>query len=1041
MIPQPPKLENLSAGTKLIAGMGTSTILPDFDFETYSEAGFLWRAADGKFEAPPNAPKKGLPSIGAAVYSEHHSTEVLSCAYDLKDGKGKRLWKPGDLPPFELFQHLARGGLLEAWNIAFERWIWVNVCQRKYGWPPLPFDQLRCAKAKSHAFAIPGGLDAAGNIMNIQNKKNKDGKRLLDKFSMPRNPTKNDLRKRIKPVDDPIDANLLYQYNLQDIAAEAELSSLMPDLTEHELEFWLCDQRINFRGVQLDQYAIINCIAIVEQAHERYNDEIVRITRGRVGAASEIQKIRAWMMEYGVHAPTLGAEDVTQLLKIESLPEDVRRVLEIREMIGSASVKKLYAMMNQSTQKGRVHDIFVFHSARTGRAAGAGPQPQNLPNSGPIVSKCIRCQKHFNKDLLLCPWCGSYSTREQVEWNPKAVEDALETIAPGNLDCVEYFWGKNAITIISGCLRGLFIAAPGKDLICSDYSAIEAVVLAALSGESWRMEVFNTHGKIYEMSASKITGIPFDDFIRHKEETGQHHPARKKVGKVAELACISGSTLVLTDKGYIRIKDATSEYKLWDGEKWVNHQGVICKGKKKIIIVDGVRMTPNHPISLGDSWTAAKKLVSNADTLSRALEICSGSLPSLDSEILNLKLKYGLDVLVALLNTKCAFLTYVREKVHVVINALKLKVIERTILNIIGLMKTASQIKNIGGDYLIGFLLRLGGVITLNKNNSIAMVVGELRSHKPGAMIAENSSNTLSRWRVGIIPNLKWIVSTLIKAMNLVTLGSLVVKKTRSIKEKLMTLKNRLRNYENVYDIVNAGNLHRFTIKTNSGHLIVHNSGYQGWIGAWKQFGADEFFTDDEMKKAILAWRAASPSIVEMWGGQIKDWYPNFYGLEGAAVQAVLNPGKPYAFRGITYIVNRDVLYCQLLSGRYLTYHKPRVYPSSRKQDTVSLSFEGWNTNPKYGSIGWVRMETYGGKLTENVVQATARDILAYAIVNLEKAGYPVVLHVHDEIVSEVPENFGSVAEFEQIMSKLPDWAATWPVKANGGWRGKRYTK
>jgi DNA polymerase bacteriophage-type len=754
MIPQPPKLENLPAGTKLVAGMGTSTVLADFDFETYSEAGYLWNPQRNKFDAPPNAIKKGLPSIGAAVYSEHASTEVLSCAYDLKDGKGKRLWRPGELPPIDLFQHLIRGGLLEAWNIGFERWIWLNVCERKYGWPPLPFDQLRCAKAKSHAFAIPGGLDAAGNIMNIEHKKHKDGKRLLEKFSMPRNPTRHDVRTRIRPQDDLNDANLLYQYNLQDIAAESELSSLFPDLTEHELDFWLCDQKINFRGVQLDQNAIINGISIIEQAYKKYNNDLLTLTKGKVSAASEIQKLRNWMMEYGVHVPNLDAEDVSKLLAIDSLPDDVRKALKIREMVGLASVKKLYSMLNQSTQSGRVHDLFVYHSARTGRAAGAGPQPQNLPNSGPEVCECQQCKKHYGINAVgnICPWCG-YSLANKVEWNPVAVQDAFETLYTGNLECVEYYWG-NAIEIISACLRGMFIAATGKDLICSDYSAIEAVVLAALSGETWRMDVFNTHGKIYEMSASKITGIPFDEFIRHKKETGQHHPMRKKVGKVAELA-----------------------------------------------------------------------------------------------------------------------------------------------------------------------------------------------------------------------------------------------------------------------------------------------SGYQGWIGAWKQFGADEFFNDDEMKRAILAWRAASPKIVEMWGGQIRDWYPCFYGLEGAAVQAVLSPGKRFDYRGISYIVNRDVLYCQILSGRYLTYHKPRVVPSVRKADTVSLSFEGWNTNPKYGSIGWVRMETYGGKLTENVVQATARDILAHAIVNLEKAGYPVVLHVHDEIVAEIPENWGSVAEFEEIMSKLPVWASDWPVKANGGWRGKRYAK
>jgi DNA polymerase len=110
-------------------------------------------------------------------------------------------------------------------------------------------------------------------------------------------------------------------------------------------------------------------------------------------------------------------------------------------------------------------------------------------------------------------------------------------------------------------------------------------------------------------------------------------------------------------------------------------------------------------------------------------------------------------------------------------------------------------------------------------------------------------------------------------------------------------------------------------------------------------------------------------------------------------------------------------------------------------RDQFAISYEGWNTNPKNGPIGWIRIDTYGGRLTENIVQATARDIQWYGMRNLTAAGYPIVLHVYDEDVAEVPEGFGSVEEFERIMSTMPPWAADWPIRANGGWRGKRYRK
>jgi DNA polymerase len=773
MIPMPLSLDDMPAGTQLPVGLGKSTIIADMDFETYSEAGYEWDSYENKWIGLPGANDKGLFCTGAARYTEHPSAEVLSLAYDLKDGSGPRLWLPSfDYLPEDLFQHLADGKLIEAWNCQFERWVWMHICQKKYGFPPLPFGQLRDAMAKARAHALPGGLDACSKVLGCH-PKDPRGKKLLDKFSIPRNPTKNDERRRIFCRQEKQEAQALYEYNLKDIQVEAEISSKIPDLNDNELKFWQCDQAINLRGVKVDLEMVDACIAIVEQAHYRYTRELSEITNGYVTSVSEIQKIKTWAVENcGVFLPDVTESTVSKYL--ENLKEaidpqvlKVRRILQIRSLIGSSSVKKLYAMKNQVTSDGRLHDLFLYHTARTGRASGQGPQPQNLPNSGPEVILCDVCNKSYTSydaETGVCSWCGKLGVKDYAyfviqkvirkkEWNERAIEDAFESITPGDLSCVEFFW-DDPIAVISGCLRSLFIAEKDKNLICSDYSAIEAVVLAALAGEQWRLDVFNTHGKIYEMSASKITGIPFEEFEKHKKETGNHHPARKKVGKVAELA-----------------------------------------------------------------------------------------------------------------------------------------------------------------------------------------------------------------------------------------------------------------------------------------------SGYQGWTGAWKQFGADEFFSEEEIKKNILAWRKASPKIVEMWGGQFRHWNSELYGLEGAAVSAIANPGKEYSYRGITYVVHLDVLYCRLLSGRYLTYHKPRLQPHVDSKKGLQLSFEGWNSNQKYGAPGWIRLTTYGGKLTENVVQATARDILAHAIVNLEERGYPVVLHVHDEIVCEIPKGWGSIEEFELIMSTMPSWAKGWPIKANGGWRGQRYRK
>ena len=154
-------------------------------------------------------------------------------------------------------------------------------------------------------------------------------------------------------------------------------------------------------------------------------------------------------------------------------------------------------------------------------------------------------------------------------------------------------------------------------------------------------------------------------------------------------------------------------------------------------------------------------------------------------------------------------------------------------------------------------------------------------------------------------------------------------------------------------------------------------------------------------------------------------------------------PGQMFWYNGIGYGVKNDVLYCRLPSGRLLSYHRPRLEPDVTPwgKSVWKITFEGWNSDYKKGHIGWMRLETYGGKLTENVIQAASRDILTHAMGAVDRAGYQIVLHVHDEIVAEVPTGVGSVEELERIMANCPPWADDWPIKAAGGWRGQRYRK
>lgn len=221
--------------------------------------------------------------------------------------------------------------------------------------------------------------------------------------------------------------------------------------------------------------------------------------------------------------------------------------------------------------------------------------------------------------------------------------------------------------------------------------------------------------------------------------------------------------------------------------------------------------------------------------------------------------------------------------------------------------------------------------------------------------------------------------------------------------------------------------------KRQVGKVQELSLGFGGGKGAFqnmaKNYGVK--VSDAVAEEIKTAWRAANPETVQYW-----------YALERAATHAVLNHGKVYAAgakgRQVKFLVKGSFLWCQLPSGRPLCYPYPRIQevmkPWGEAGDAVTYMYVDSLTNK------WTRGSTYGGSLAENVTQATARDVLTEAMLRVEDAGYNIAFHVHDEIVAEVPDSFGSVKEFERIMATPPEWAAGMPIAVKG-WEGHRYGK
>lgn len=541
------------AGQQFSVMHGVTTVLSDWDWETYSEAGYVWGTEPGywkkapkkkpldavldpsgywlyvppvpRLEPLPGAGKRyGLTVVGTYNYVLHETFRPLRLAYNLKDGVGKRAWIPGQADPLDLLDHIERGGLLEAFNSFFEYAVYSLYCMPKLGWPLLRLEQTRCCMAKAGMAGYPRKLEHTGAVLRIANPKDKEGKALINKLTVPKEPTKANGDRCWTPETAPEDFRKFYAYNDTDIVAEAEVSSKTPDLNPREHRIWLADQRINHRGMQIDLVAVDNGIAIVEQATKRDNAELQQITNGRVKTFNQVAEIRGWLADnFGIYLADLDEETIEEEL-LKPHPEVVLRVLKIRERLSFGCVKKLYGMKLQACPDGRLRDQFAYGSAHTQMWNGVAVQVMNLYKSD-----------KFNK--------------------PEQVELALAILASRDLDYVEKVFANGppwdpddndkmeALDVIANCLRSMIVARTGARLISADYSAIQAVVTSALAGEKWRLDVFHTHGKIYEAMASQLTGNPIEFYLEYRKRTGKHHVDRQKKGKIPFLANDFGAWL------------------------------------------------------------------------------------------------------------------------------------------------------------------------------------------------------------------------------------------------------------------------------------------------------------------------------------------------------------------------------------------------------------------------------------------------------------------------------------------------------------------
>lgn len=430
---------------------------------------------------------------GLYKYAQSNDFEILLFAYSLNGSEVKVIdLAQGETVPDEIIKRLSDNETeLRAYNANFE-WYCLNRAGFKTN-----LKQWKCTMIHAYYAGFPGGLGKVGKALGFEEDKKKDmsGKALIRYFSIPCKATRaNGGRTRNLPYHDLDKWNLFVEYNRQDVVAEMAIMNKLKSVKvpEGEWEQWQMDIRMNERGIAIDTDLVDSSLWISEYWNERLMNEARDITG--LDNPNSTSQLLEWLKSQDVKVENLQKVTVEKLIK--EVTGKVKRVLEIRKELSKTSTKKYVAMKAALGEQNRVRGLLQFYGAnRTGRWAGRLVQVQNLP-------------RNYIQNLS--------GTREVVKRKDVATLEILYGNIPDTL---------------SQLIRTAFIPEEGKKFVIADFSAIEARVIAWLAGERWRSEVFKTHGKIYEASASQMFGVPIE-----KIKKGNPEYALRQKGKVAELA-------------------------------------------------------------------------------------------------------------------------------------------------------------------------------------------------------------------------------------------------------------------------------------------------------------------------------------------------------------------------------------------------------------------------------------------------------------------------------------------------------------------------
>lgn len=926
-----------------------------------------------------------LSKCGVYKYASSPAFEILLFGYAVDGGDVRVVdLACGEQIPDEILSALSDASVTKwAFNAMFER-----VCLSNFLGEWLEPEGWRCTMVWAATLGLPLSLESAGVALGLEKQKLTEGKDLIRYFCVPCKPTKaNGGRTRNRPEHDPEKWKRFKAYNLRDVETEMQIQKRLsgfpvPDAIWEEYHL---DQEINDRGIGVDMELVRQAIAMDVRSRERLTDALQELTG--LENPNSIQQMKQWLADHGLETDTLGKKAVAELVK--TAPEPLREVLSLRQQLAKSSVKKYTAMENAVCADSRAHGMFQFYGAnRTGRFCLTGDH-EVLTDKGWV---------------RLDEWHGG----RIACWNPNG-----EAVS---------FQKANALKFP---YKGLMYEYCDKRISQISTPEHKMYVKRRYGGE-WMVDTVENM-ECYRPS------IPFTGY--RQTTSGMEHSILRVLVMVQADGCFADDGSVLLGftklrkvercKMLLRAAGITFTYRVYEENPRPRHQFKIISRNVPLWL----RIFRNKTF---DTWLFDE----SADVFFDELVYWDGYRSAKNSIQYVTCNKQNADIVQAF--------------AHITGRAAQLKVKDRReehpkwsvayVLDIWLTPKNCHEVRNKPKKFQFDgtvycaetstgfFLVRRNGRVWVTGNSGRLIQLQNLpQNHMPDlaqarALVRSGDYEALSLLYEDIPDTLSQLIRTAFVPQD----GrKFIVADFSAIEARVLAWLAGERWVSEVFakggDIYceTAARMFQCRVEKHGenaelrqkGKQATLSCGYGGSVGALKAMGALEAgMTEEELQSLVDSWRAANPNIVRFW------WDVD------RAVKDCIRQRVPTETHGLRFDYRSAMLFITLPSGRRLAYVKPRI--GENQFGGESLTYMGVS-----GAKKWERLESYGPKFVENIVQGTARDILCYAMQTLKNCA--IVAHVHDEIIIEADRRMSVEAVCEQ-MGRTPPWAKGLKLRADG---------